>query len=63
LEAGNHGISLKEPDQAVARSYRGVIQATSVKELSKDVRQNHAIFAICIQVSATEPQKKIYPNM
>jgi hypothetical protein len=40
------------------------IQIASINELTKEAHQNHAIFAICLQVSAAEPHNKtIHPDM
>ncbi|KAA8521715.1 hypothetical protein F0562_012388 [Nyssa sinensis] len=39
------------------------IQAASLKELSKEAHQSHAMFAICLQVAKNEPQEDIHPSM
>jgi hypothetical protein len=40
------------------------IQIASINELTKEARQNHDIFAICLQVSVAEPHNKtIHPDM
>ena len=39
------------------------IQAASLKELSKEIRPNQALFALCFQVTQTEPPGNIHPSM
>lgn len=39
------------------------IQSASLKVISKELRQRHSMFAICLQITTNEPQHDVHLDM